>query len=106
MADRKCELRVSGLSRGGYLVTVAVHEVDLTKLLDGLVWLGKALTEAGVAPYHDAAPPGDNGNNNTIDTKICPIHKVPMQRHDKGKSHWYSHKVTLEDGSEHWCRGK
>jgi hypothetical protein len=33
---------------------------------------------------------------------VCPIHKVEMLKHTKGKSVWYSHK--LEDGS--WCRGE
>jgi len=38
--------------------------------------------------------------------KLCPIHNVYMQLRKKGDEVWYSHKVTKDDGSVYWCKGK
>jgi len=106
MAERTFDLQVEGYTKEGYAITLIAHAVGGTKLATTLEWFGEQLPEAGMLPFapkvgaHQVDPPG------WPDTKLCPIHKVPMEYHEKGKSHWWSHKVQLEDGTEHWCRGK
>ena len=106
MADRTFDLQVSGYTPGGYGLTLVARDVDGTKMETALVWIGKTLTEAGILPFVPETGPARVDPPGWPDTKICPIHKVEMTRHEKGKSHWWSHKVISEDGSETWCRGK
>ena len=105
MAERTFDLQVEGYTKEGYPLMLIVHNVDGTKLSAALSWIEAQLILSGAV-----APPSDNGAHRVDppgwpDTKICPIHKVEMERHEKGKSHWWSHKVISEDGSETWCRG-
>ena len=106
MAERTFDLQVSGYTKEGYPVTLTAHDVNGSTLATALKWIPAQMIEAGVLPSqsdnsaHRVDPPG------WPDTKICPIHKEEMTRHEKGKSHWWSHKVISEDGSETWCRGK
>ena len=106
MADRTFDLQVSGYSKGGYGITVTARDVEGDKLLTALAWLGEKVTESGLLPLQAVGTPGDNGSTPDGETHLCLIHKVPMERHDKGRSHWYSHKVVEVDGTERWCRGK
>ncbi|MBU1621898.1 MAG: hypothetical protein KJ604_20775 [Gammaproteobacteria bacterium] len=106
MSDRTFNVKVSGFTPGGYtfsLETDAVDGKDLKKLVG---WIDETFHAMQIQPalFSRSAPP-DNGNGDA-DTKECPVHHVPMERHDKGNSHWYSHKVTNPDGTESWCRGK
>ena len=106
MAERTFDLQVEGSTKEGYPLMLIVHNVDGTKLAAALEWIEGQLRLSGAVPPssdcgpHRVDPPG------WPDTKICPIHKEEMTRHEKGKSHWWSHKVIAEDGSETWCRGK
>lgn len=106
MANRTFDLQVSGLTKEGYPLMLIVHNVDGTKLSTALSWIeSQLIASEAVAPTtgdgpHRVDPPG------WPDTKLCSIHKVEMKRHTKGNAHWWSHKVQLEDGTEHWCRGK
>uniref|UniRef100_A0A6M3Y206 Uncharacterized protein n=1 Tax=viral metagenome TaxID=1070528 RepID=A0A6M3Y206_9ZZZZ len=106
MTERTFDLQVSGFTRGGYGVTLLAREVAAEKLGVALEWLGVKMTEAGILPDHRIVQAENGGNGNPPEVHLCPIHKVPMEYHEKGKSHWWSHKVTMEDGTEHWCRGK
>lgn len=106
MAERTFDLQVSGYTKGGYGVTLTTRDVEYAKLGLALDWLGSAMDDAGVQPHPSGNSSSQSDNPGWPDTKICPIHKVEMTLHEKGKSHWWSHKVVLEDGTEHWCRGK
>jgi len=106
MAERTFDLQVSGYTKGGYGVTLTTPDVEYAKLGLALDWLGDAMTKAGVLPSIPEVGPARVDPPGWPDTKICPIHKEEMTRHEKGKSHWWSHKVISEDGSETWCRGK
>ena len=106
MAKRTFDLQVSGYTQEGYGFTLSTRDVESDKLDVSLKWIGEKLSEAGVLPCVPETGPARVDPPGWPDTKLCPIHKEEMTRHEKGKSHWWSHKVTLEDGSEHWCRGK
>jgi len=106
MSDRTFDLQVSGYTKGGYAFTLTFKDVSWTKLDESLLWINGQLTKADVSPGQPEAANGLTSNPGWPDTKICPIHKEEMTRHEKGKSHWWSHKVISEDGSETWCRGK
>ena len=106
MAERTFDVQISGYTRGGYGFTITTRDLDIDKLATALEWMGTKMTEAKIGPLQAVGTPGDNGSTPAGETHICPIHKVPMERHDKGSSHWYSHKVTEADGTERWCRGK
>ena len=41
-------------------------------------------------------------SNSQSNEKICPIHNVPMTRHEKDGEVWYSHKIQ---GTDKWCKG-
>jgi len=106
MAERTFDLEISGYTKEGYLVNLTTHGMDGGSLRTALDWLGEKLGEAGMLPFVPEVGPARVDPPGWPDTKICPIHKEEMTRHEKGKSHWWSHKVISEDGSETWCRGK
>jgi len=106
MADRTFDLKVEGYTKGGYPLMLVAHNVDGTKLSAALEWIEAQLEVCGAVASLPETGPARVDPPGWPDTKICPIHKVEMTRHEKGKSHWWSHKVALEDGTEHWCRGK
>jgi len=106
MGDRTFDLQVEGYTKEGYRVTLTAHDVKGSTLATALTWVPAQMNEAGVLPTTSGN--GDKLGNNPgwPGTKMCPIHHVEMQRHEKNGSRWWSHKVTLEDGTEQWCRGK
>jgi len=106
MAERTFDMEITGYSQLGYGITLVTREVDSGKLASALSWLDMTLAEAGALPCVPETGPARVDPPGWPDTKICPIHKVEMTRHEQGKSHWWSHKVISEDGSETWCRGK
>ena len=106
MSARTFDIQVNGYTKGGYAVTLTTQDVDDDKMPAALAWLEERLSVLEVQPRRSETVNGVKDNPGWPDTKLCPIHKVEMQRHEKGNSHWWSHKVTLEDGTEHWCRGK
>jgi len=106
MSDRTFDLQISGYTKGGYAFTLTTRNVLGNLLAESLSWVDGKLVEMGTTPDPPGNSNGLTSNPGWPDTKICPIHKVEMQRHTKGNSHWWSHKVQLEDGTEHWCRGK
>ena len=106
MTKRTFDLQVSGYTQEGYGFTLSTREVESDKLDVSLKWIGEKMAAAGVLPSIPEVGPARVDPPGWPDTKICPIHKEEMTRHEKGKSHWWSHKVISEDGSETWCRGK
>ncbi len=54
---------------------------------------------------HTGKPRKKKGNPGKAETKMCPIHNVPMKRwtNDNGGS-WYSHNDETTGGE--WCSGK
>ena len=106
MAERTFDLQVSGYSQGGYGITLTTHNVQGGLLGEALTWFDEKMNAAGILPSIPEVGPARVDPPGWPDTKICPIHKEEMTHHEKGKSHWWSHKVISEDGSETWCRGK
>lgn len=54
-----------------------------------------------------AEKPREKKEKGNPETKMCPIHNVPMKRWTKNGGSWYSHLVDPGDGTEpYWCNGK
>jgi len=106
MADRLFSITVTGFSPLGYELAVSASDVDAKKLPEAIAWLDVTLGVAGVRPVVGQVDKGGKRTATDQELPTCPIHGVAMERHSKGKSVWYSHKVENEDGSEFWCRGR
>jgi len=102
MPERLIKLRVKGVTSGGYEITLDIPDVDGSKLGTAVKWLDDTLVELGIVGLQCSLVKTSNGSSNDAETKLCPIHNVPMPCHTKGTSKWFSHQ--LEDGT--WCRGK
>lgn len=106
MTDRVLTLTLTGFTPAGYEISMQMLDVTNDKLETAIAWLDERSKVVGIRPVCGVVD--KNGQRQATDAELpeCPIHKCPMERHDKGASHWYSHKVTGEDGTEKWCRGK
>jgi len=106
MSDRSFNVKISGFTPGGYALSLETDAVDSESLKILVGWIDERFHALQIQPalFSKSAPLpiGENGP----ETRECPIHHVPMARHEKGNSHWYSHKIVGADGSESWCRGK
>jgi hypothetical protein len=98
-------VKVSGFTPAGYSITFECDNVTIESMKKLVDWFDERLTVCACKPaiFSKSAPAPENGNGG--ETQMCPIHKVPMERHTKGKGSWFSHKVAGEDGAETWCRG-
>jgi hypothetical protein len=87
----------------GFVCQITLRGTDGADLLPKSNTAIKWLLENGCQPVGN----GYQGNskakgNGEAETKICPIHNVPMKRYEKNGGAWWSHKAP--DGS--WCKGK
>ena len=89
----KIKVTTTGMCEG-FEVHVEIH-CDVKRLQESL----RFLKSKGVLPPLVWEEDAD-GN------KICPVHKVPLQLHEKQGDTWRSHKTYLADGREAWCRGR
>jgi len=106
MAERVMTLTLTGFTPAGYEIAVQILDVTNDKLIEAIAWMDQRSALVGIRPV--AGQIDKNGTRTATDAELptCPIHNCAMERHDKGAAHWYSHKVTGEDGTEKWCRGK
>ena len=106
MSDRTFNVKFSGFTPSGYALTLETPDVPGDKLKDLVGWIDERFSSLQCHPaLFSSSIPAENGGNGP-ETRMCPIHNVAMERHEKGNSHWYSHKVVGPDGAEVWCRGK
>jgi len=106
MSDRTFNVKISGFTPGGYALSLETDAVEGKALNELVGWIDERFHALQIQPALFArAVPAENGNGDA-ETRECPIHHVLMDRHDKGKSYWYSHKIVGADGAESWCRGK
>lgn len=106
MTERVLTLKLTGFSPKGFEISLQVLDVAIDKLADAIPWLDGHAEMVGIRPICGVVD--KNGQRQATNGELpeCPIHKCAMERHDKGTSHWFSHKVVGEDGTEKWCRGK
>ena len=106
MADRTFNVKFGGFTPSGYALNIETSDVPGEKLKDLVGWIDQRFSSLQIQPaiFSKSTPPPDNKNG--PETQQCPIHNCEMERHEKGNSHWYSHKVVDKDGTETWCRGK
>ena len=102
MTDRLLTLTVTGFTPAGYEISFQALDVKPGDLEKSILWFDVTLAGHGVRPVAGRDTQTGKPVMNENGTHKCTIHDVDMERHEKGNSHWYSHK--LEDGS--WCRGK
>ena len=83
------------VSSQGFDCQLTLRGTDATEVLRQAHELLARMAEAGVKPTN-------GGKAGSGDTRLCPIHQVPMKLREKDGQVWYSHRT--EDGG--WCRGK
>ena len=106
MTERVMTLTLTGFTPAGYEISLQILDVATEKLPEALAWLDKRSADVGIRPV--AGKIDCNGTRTATDAELptCPIHNCAMERHTKGKSVWYSHKVESSNGDDVWCRGK
>jgi len=103
------ELRLKAVTKKGFPIEVIASPVGDESLLEVMEGLGSYIDGLHLTPppVITSAPAGNTPLITPVpETKMCPIHNVPMTRRQKGNATWYSHKVTEPDGTERWCKGK
>jgi hypothetical protein len=99
-------LTLTGFTPAGYEISVQVLDVANDKLIEAIAWLDQRSAVVGIRPVCGVVDKNGVTQATDMELPMCPIHNCAMERHEKGKSAWYSHKVVGADGAETWCRGK
>jgi hypothetical protein len=106
MTDRLLTLTVTGFTPAGFEISMQLLDVKAADLETAITWFDNTMSGRGIRPVAGRETTKGAPVMNENGGKRCKIHNVDMEQHEKGTSHWFSHKVTGADGAETWCRGK